>query len=88
LGAGTITGNYRLDAGTVKMLVKDKIVDSGRKKLGAILGDEVKTGINALFMPGVKVGNGSQVGPDVIVYRDLSANCVVLLKQEVEIKEK
>ena len=88
LGAGTITGNYRLDAGTVKMLVKDKIVDSGRKKLGAILGDDVKTGINALFMPGVKVGNGSRVGPDVIVYRDLSANCVVLLKQDVEVKEK
>jgi bifunctional UDP-N-acetylglucosamine pyrophosphorylase/glucosamine-1-phosphate N-acetyltransferase len=87
LGAGTITANYRLDSGTIKMVVKDKVVDSGRKKLGAILGDGVKAGINALFMPGVKVGNNSWVGPSVVVHRDLPANTIVLLKQEVEKKE-
>jgi bifunctional UDP-N-acetylglucosamine pyrophosphorylase/glucosamine-1-phosphate N-acetyltransferase len=84
LGAGTITANYRLDGGTIKMVVKDRVVDSVRTKLGAVLGDDVKAGINALFMPGVKVGNNSQIGPDVIVYRDVSANMVVLLKQNVE----
>jgi len=84
LGAGTITANYRLDSGTVKMVVKDNVVDSGRTKLGAVLGDNVKTGIKALFMPGVKVGNNSWVGPSVIVGRDLPPNSVILLKQDVE----
>lgn len=84
LGAGTVTANYRLDAGTIKMLVKDTVVDSGRRKLGAVLGDGVKAGINALFMPGVKVGNNSWVGPNVMVYRDLPANTVVLLKQNLK----
>jgi bifunctional UDP-N-acetylglucosamine pyrophosphorylase/glucosamine-1-phosphate N-acetyltransferase len=84
LGAGTITANYRLDSGTIKMMVKDKVVDSERTKLGAVLGDNVKTGINALFMPGVKVGNNSQVGPNVVVHRDVEANMAVLLKQNVE----
>ncbi len=84
LGAGTITANYRLDGGTIKMTVKDKVVDSGRTKLGAVLGDDVKAGINALFMPGVKVGNNSWIGPNVIVHRDLPANTVVLLKQDLE----
>lgn len=84
LGAGTVTANYRLDAGTIKMVVKDTVVDSGRRKLGAVLGDGVKAGINALFMPGVKVGNNSWVGPNVMVYRDLPANTVVLLKQNLE----
>jgi bifunctional N-acetylglucosamine-1-phosphate-uridyltransferase/glucosamine-1-phosphate-acetyltransferase GlmU-like protein len=84
LGAGTITANYRLDSGTVKMVVKDNVVDSGRTKLGAVLGDNVKAGINALFMPGVKVGNNSWVGPSVIVGRDLPPNSVILLKQDVE----
>jgi len=84
LGAGTITANYRLDGGTIKMVVKDRVVDSGRTKLGAVLGDDVKAGINALFMPGVKVGNNSQIGPDVIVYRDVPANTIVLLKQNLE----
>jgi len=84
LGAGTITANYRFDAGTVKMMVKDNLVDSGRRKLGAVLGDGVKTGINALFMPGVKVGNNCWIGPNVTVYRDLPPNTAVFLKQNLE----
>jgi len=64
LGAGTITANYRLDAKTIKMKIKDKVVDSERTKLGAVLGDNVKAGINTLFMPGVKVGCNSWIGPN------------------------
>jgi bifunctional UDP-N-acetylglucosamine pyrophosphorylase/glucosamine-1-phosphate N-acetyltransferase len=84
LGAGTITANYRLDGGTIKMTVKDKVVDSGRTKLGAVLGDNVKAGINALFMPGVKVGCSSWIGPNVVVHRDVGADTIVLLKQNLE----
>jgi len=87
LGAGTITANYRLDGRTVKMMVKDKTVDTERTKLGIVLGDNVKSGINALFMPGVKVGVNSWVGPNVVVDRDLASNTVVLLKQTVEKRE-
>jgi len=84
LGAGTITANYRFDAGTVKMMVKDRLVDTGRTKLGAVLGDNVKTGIGALLMPGVKVGNNCWIGPNVIVHRDLPPNTAVFLKQSLE----
>lgn len=84
IAAGTITANYRLDANTVKMMVKDRVVDSGRRKLGAILGDNVKTGINALFMPGIKVGNDSCIGPNVIVQRDVPPKTTILLKQDTE----
>jgi bifunctional UDP-N-acetylglucosamine pyrophosphorylase/glucosamine-1-phosphate N-acetyltransferase len=87
LGAGTITANYRFDAGTVKMMVKNEAMDSGRKKLGAILGDNVKSGINALFMPGVKVGHNSWVGPNLVVDRDLPSNIIALLKQDMEKRE-
>ncbi len=81
LGAGTITANLRLDDGHVKMLIKDEVVDTGRRKLGAILGDNVKTGINTLFMPGVKVGNDCWVGANFMVERDLPPNTFVVLKQ-------
>lgn len=87
LAAGTITANLRLDDGPVKMLVKGKVVDTGRRKLGAILGDNVKTGINALLMPGVKVGTNSWVGANFTVHRDVPANTIVLLKQEEEKRE-
>ncbi len=84
LGAGTVTANLRLDDGTVKMPVKDAMVDSGRRKLGVILGDGVKSGINALFMPGIKVGCNSWIGPNVVVCRDLAADKILLLKQTLE----
>jgi UDP-N-acetylglucosamine diphosphorylase/glucosamine-1-phosphate N-acetyltransferase len=83
-GAGTVIANYRFDAESVKMMVKDEIVNSGRTKLGVFLGDNVKTGINATLMPGVKVGNDSWIGPNVVVYRDIPANTRVTLKQEIE----
>jgi len=83
-GAGTIIANYRFDAGPVKMMVRDRVVDTGRKKLGAIFGDNVKTGINSLFMPGVKIGNDSWIGPNFVVERDVPPRSVMLLKQTCE----
>jgi UDP-N-acetylglucosamine diphosphorylase/glucosamine-1-phosphate N-acetyltransferase len=88
LGAGTIMANYRFDAGSIKMMVKDQVVNTGRRKLGAILGDNVKTGIKSLFMPGVKVGANTWVGANFMVERDLPANTIALLKQNSEIKQK
>lgn len=86
-GAGTTIANYRFDGETIKMKVRDRVVDTGRRKLGVVFGDDVKTGINASFMPGVKVGNNCWIGPDVVVSRDVSPNTVVLLKQEHEQRE-
>jgi UDP-N-acetylglucosamine diphosphorylase / glucose-1-phosphate thymidylyltransferase / UDP-N-acetylgalactosamine diphosphorylase / glucosamine-1-phosphate N-acetyltransferase / galactosamine-1-phosphate N-acetyltransferase len=88
LGAGTIMANYRFDAGSIKMMVKDQVVNTGRRKLGAVLGDNVKTGIKSLFMPGVKVGANTWVGANFMVERDLPANAIATLKQNSEIKQK
>jgi UDP-N-acetylglucosamine diphosphorylase / glucose-1-phosphate thymidylyltransferase / UDP-N-acetylgalactosamine diphosphorylase / glucosamine-1-phosphate N-acetyltransferase / galactosamine-1-phosphate N-acetyltransferase len=88
LGAGTITANLRFDDGKIKMVIKDKVVDTGKRKLGAILGDNVKTGIKSLFMPGVKVGTNTWVGANYMVERDLPANVVVTLKQNSEIRQR
>lgn len=84
LGAGTIVANLRFDDDTVKMQVKDEVVDTGRRKLGAILGDNVKTGVGALLMPGVKVGNDSWVGAGFLVERDVPAHTFVSVKQVSE----
>jgi UDP-N-acetylglucosamine diphosphorylase / glucose-1-phosphate thymidylyltransferase / UDP-N-acetylgalactosamine diphosphorylase / glucosamine-1-phosphate N-acetyltransferase / galactosamine-1-phosphate N-acetyltransferase len=88
LGAGTIIANLRFDDGKIKMIIKDKVVDTGRRKLGVIFGDKVKTGIKSLFMPGVKVGENTWVGPNLIVERDLPANIKVSLKQVCELQKK
>ncbi|MBN1358225.1 NTP transferase domain-containing protein [Candidatus Bathyarchaeota archaeon] len=88
LAAGAITANLRLDDGHVKMIVKGEVVDSGRRKLGAILGDDVKTGINALFMPGVKVGTNSWIGANFTVHKDVPADTIVLLRQDADRSKK
>ncbi|MCK4933582.1 glucose-1-phosphate thymidylyltransferase, partial [Candidatus Bathyarchaeota archaeon] len=85
-GAGTIIANYRFDGKSVKVKIKNKILDSGRKKFGVILGDDVKTGINTLFMPGVKVANNCWIGPNVVISRDVPPHTIVLQKQEHEIR--
>jgi len=69
------------------MMIKDEVVDSERRKLGVILGDGVKTGINPLFMPGVKIGQNSWIGPNLVVNRDVPSNVFLLLKQEIEQRE-
>jgi UDP-N-acetylglucosamine diphosphorylase/glucosamine-1-phosphate N-acetyltransferase len=88
LGAGTIMANYRFDGGSIKMIVKDQVVNTGRRKLGAVLGDNVKTGIKSLFMPGVKVGANTWVGANFMVERDLPTNAIATLKQNSEITQK
>jgi bifunctional UDP-N-acetylglucosamine pyrophosphorylase/glucosamine-1-phosphate N-acetyltransferase len=88
LGAGTVTANYRLDIGSIKMMVKDQLVNTGRRKLGAFFGDNVKTGIKSLFMPGVKVGENSWIGPHLMVERDLPPNMKAFLKQNCDVQPK
>lgn len=88
IAAGTNVANLRFDDRSIKINVKDESVDSGRRKLGAIIGDNVKTGINSSFSPGVKVGFNSTVGSDVLLYKDLDSNKIVLVEQSHIIKDK
>jgi UDP-N-acetylglucosamine diphosphorylase / glucose-1-phosphate thymidylyltransferase / UDP-N-acetylgalactosamine diphosphorylase / glucosamine-1-phosphate N-acetyltransferase / galactosamine-1-phosphate N-acetyltransferase len=54
-GAGTITANLRHDNANIWSFVKGQRVDSGRRKLGVIMGDNVKTGINTSIYPGTVI---------------------------------
>jgi NDP-sugar pyrophosphorylase family protein len=81
-GAGTKTGNLRLDDQTVKAKLNNKIISTNRRKLGVIMGDNVKTAINTYFMPGVIVGNNSAIGTGVIVNRNIESEKFVYIEQE------
>jgi UDP-N-acetylglucosamine diphosphorylase/glucosamine-1-phosphate N-acetyltransferase len=62
-GAGTKIANLRLD----KQNIKVAGVDTGRRKLGAIVGDRVETGINTSINVGSMIGNNTFIGPGVVV---------------------
>lgn len=62
LGAGTKVANLRLDEKEVQVVVDGRKVGSGRRKLGVIMGDDVKTGINATIDVGTIIGEGTFIG--------------------------
>lgn len=82
LGAGCILSNHRHDRATV---VIDG-VDTGRRKLGAILGDGVQTGCNTVLHPGVVVGRETMTYPGVQLRPGVYAErSVIKLRQELDI---
>jgi bifunctional UDP-N-acetylglucosamine pyrophosphorylase/glucosamine-1-phosphate N-acetyltransferase len=82
LGAGTITGNLRLDEETVRMRVKGRLLSTGRKKLGVIMGDKAQTAISVSLMPGVRVGSGAWVGPGMVLFDDVPSGRAVFAYQK------
>ncbi|HEV7506316.1 MAG TPA: glucose-1-phosphate thymidylyltransferase [Thermoanaerobaculia bacterium] len=88
LGAGTILSNFRHDGGAIHIPTLDHgtRVDTGRRKLGAILGDGVLTGCNCVLHPGSIVGRGTQIYPGVQLRSGMyPAGSIVKLKQDLEI---
>ncbi|MFA1612232.1 bifunctional sugar-1-phosphate nucleotidylyltransferase/acetyltransferase [Halobellus rubicundus] len=73
LGAGTKVANLRHDDTSVKMTVKGERVDTGRRKLGVVLGDRAKTGINTSLNAGVKLASGATTTPGEVVVRDVES---------------
>jgi len=82
LGAGTITANLRFDGRDVEMMIGDSLISSGRRKLGAFIGDDVQTGVNVSLMPGVKVGPGAWIAPGITVYEDVPEGVLYSIPRE------
>ncbi len=85
-GAGTITANIRFDKKNVKMNIKGSSVDSGCRKLGAVVGDNAQTGINVSLLPGIKIGSEAWVAPGLIVDEDVPSG--YFLKKDVCVPRK
>ena len=63
MGAGSITSNVRSDKTHVVIHCGEEHIDTGRKKVGAMLGDFVDVGCNSVLNPGVVIGRRSIVYP-------------------------
>ncbi len=67
LGAGTKIANLRFIKGNLLIRFEDQQIDTGRRKFGAILGDDTQTGCNSVTNPGTIVGKGSFIMPNATV---------------------
>lgn len=69
-GAGTIISNLRHDGANHRSMVDGDLIDTGRRKFGAIVGDGVHTGIHTSVYPGRKLWPGVTTRPGEVVERD------------------
>lgn len=63
MGAGSITSNVKSDKTLVNVVSKDERIDTGLKKMGAMLGDFVEVGCNSVLNPGTIIGRNTNIYP-------------------------
>lgn len=78
LGAGTKLANLRFISGTVSIKIEGSLIDTGRRKLGALLGDNAQTGCNSVTNPGTLVALDSIIAPNTTVRPGLYAPCSMI----------
>lgn len=76
-GSGTVIGNLRLDEQHVKVDYDGKKINTESAKFGAIIGDNVRVGINVSLMPGIKIGNNSFIGAGIVIAENIPDNTFV-----------
>lgn len=87
MGAGAVTSNVKSDKSLVTINVNGERVESGRKKLGAMLGDFVEVGCNSVLNPGTIVGSNSTIYPLSLVRGFVPENCIYKLKDNIVQKQ-
>lgn len=86
LGAGAKTSNLKSDKSLVTISTKDGKIDTGLKKFGAVVGDNVEVGCNAILNPGTVIGRNTMVYPLSMVRGFIPQNSIY--KKQGEIAEK
>lgn len=86
MGAGSITSNVKSDKKLVIVKGKDVQIETGLKKFGAMLGDEVEVGCGSVLNPGTVVGSHSNIYPLSSVRGVVPAHSIY--KKQGEVAEK
>lgn len=86
MGAGSITSNVKSDKLLVAIHGEDGEIETGRKKVGGLIGDEVEVGCGSIINPGTVIGRGSSIYPLSSVRGCVDGNSIY--KKQGEIAEK
>lgn len=87
MGAGSITSNVKSDKTLVTVHIPDAPIETGRKKFGAILGDNVEVGCNSVLNPGTVIGRCSNIYPVSCVRGVVPANSIYKAKDNIVAKK-
>lgn len=84
LGAATVCGTLRFDDGETVHRIKGRKEHPRWHANATYLGDFVRTGVNAILMPGVKVGAYSLIGAGVVLNEDVPNNTALFVEQTLK----
>lgn len=76
MGAGSITSNVKSDKTPVTVKGEGICLETGLKKMGAMLGDHVEVGCNSVLNPGTVIGKNTNIYPVSCVRGVIGANCI------------
>ena len=83
IGAATVCGTLRFDDQDTAIQVEGRYEIPPYGANATYMGDYCRTGVNAIIMPGRRIGSYSVVGPGVILYDDVPSKTMVMAKQEL-----
>ena len=86
MGAGSITSNVKSDKALVKVKCNGDVLETGLKKFGAMLGDNVEVGCGCVLNPGTVIGRKSNIYPLSSVRGYVAENSIY--KKQGEVVEK
>ena len=87
MGAGSITSNVKSDKTLVIVRVGEEQCETGLKKFGAMLGDQVEVGCNSVLNPGTVIGKCANVYPTSMVRGFIPAQSIYKKQGEIVQKE-
>ena len=87
MGAGSITSNVKSDKTLVVVKNGEEKIETGLKKMGAMLGDHVEVGCNSVLNPGTVIGRNSNVYPTSCVRGVIPAGHIFKRSGEVVKKD-
>ena len=83
IGAATVCGTLRFDDADTAIQVEGRYEVPPNGANATYMGDYCRTGVNAIIMPGRRIGSYSVVGPGVILYDDVPSKTMIMAKQEL-----
>ncbi len=87
MGAGSITSNVKSDRSNIVVKCGKEIVETGRYKIGAMLGDYVEVGCNSVLNPGTIVGKNTNIYPLSRVRGVIMNNSIFKDEHNIVLKE-
>lgn len=86
MGAGSITSNVKSDKTLVVVKGEKEQIETGLKKMGAMLGDHVEVGCNSVLNPGTIICRNSNIYPTSCVRGVIPANSIFKKSGEIVMK--